>query len=413
MLSICLLVLSAWLAIIVILFAWHAMFIVAIWREPTLACPVVIVESDDWGVGPESDAEELNRIADTLARIRDATGHPAVMTLGVVSGHPDGARILASGLATYHRQTLLEPRFAAIVDAMRAGCKAGVFALQWHGLEHLWPAALMARVREDASLQAWLADPRARSESLPSPLQSRWTDASRLPSAALASADVEAAVREEAGLLAAVFGSVPRVAVPNTFVWNDDVERAWVAAGVYCIVTPGRRFEGRSATGGLLPPTRTFRNGERAASGAVLVVRDDYFEPIRGHKAEQVWAAVERKTCLGRPTLLETHRESFIASRELAALAHHELERALRGVLERHPDVRFMSTEALAAYLSDPSSKIRERSIRRRFGTFLHRLQADAALLRPLKFSGLRWVLMLATRVLDRLVPGRPQANSR
>ena len=413
MLSFVLLVSCAWFVIVAALFVRHGASVMALWREPTLACPVVIVESDDWGVGPDSDAEELDRIARTLAAIRDAGGHPAVMTLGVVSGHPDGARILASGLKTYHRHTLREPGFAAIVEAMRAGCEAGVFALQWHGLEHLWPAALMARAREDLDLQAWLADPGARSESLPSPLQSRWTDASRLPSSPLDRADVVSAVCEEAAVLEAVFGSVPGVAVPNTFVWNDDVEQAWVASGVRCIVTPGRRFEGRSATGGLTPPTRTLRNGERTASGAVLVVRDDYFEPIRGHKAEQVWAAVERKTRLGRPTLLETHRESFVASHEVTATAHRELERALRGVLERHPETRFMSTETLAAHLLDPHSQIREQDFGRRFGAFLRRLHADATLRRPLKFSGAGWVLMLVAGAVDRLVPNRSHAGSR
>lgn len=413
MLSFVLLVSCAWLAIVAALFARHAASVMALWREPILVYPVVIVESDDWGVGPDSDAKELNRIADTLAGIRDATGHPAVMTLGVVSGHPDGSRILASGLATYHRQTLLEARFAAIVEAMKAGCKAGVFALQWHGLEHLWPVALMARAREDLSLQAWLGDPGARSESLPSPLQSRWTDASQLPSSPLDPAAVVAAVLEEAALLEAVFGSVPSVAVPNTFVWNDDVERAWVAAGVHCIVTPGRRFEGRSATGSLTPPTRTLRNGERTASGAVLVVRDDYFEPIRGHKAEQVWTAVERKTRLGRPTLLETHRESFVASDELTATTHGELERALRGVLERHPEARFMSTEALAAHLSDPRSLLCEQNVGRRLGAFLRRLQADAELRRPLKFSGAGWVLSLLASAADTLAQDRSQASPR
>lgn len=411
MTSVFLLIFFAWvLAAAGLLVVSHGRTLVALWREPVLAHPVVIVESDDWGTGPPSDAERLRRIADRLAVIRDVAGHPAVMTLGVVSGEPDGPAILASGLDRYHRRTLDAPEFAPIVDAIRAGCAAGVFALQRHGLEHCWPSSLLRRAREDATLQGWLADPAARSEALPSPLQSRWVDASALPSQPLPKAEIEAAVAEEAALLLRVFGEAPSIAVPNTFVWNDDVERAWAATGVTCIVTPGRRLEGRDAAGGLQPATRRIRNGERTASGAVQVVRDDYFEPIRGHRAELVWQAVAAKARLGRPALLETHRESFIAAPGVAETSLGELERALCGVRERWSDVRFMSTIALARHLADPASPLLERATCARIAPWLQRILCEVELQRLLKFSGLRMLVAVALRVSRRVTHGRCSA---
>src|SRR5690606_12970115 len=134
----------------------------------------------------------------------------------------------------------------------------------------------------------------------------------------------------------------------NTFVWTEAVERAWAASGVRCVVTCGRQYEGRAADGGLTPAARHIVNGEAGASGVRYVVRDAYFEPIRGHRAEQAWQAVAQRTALGRPTLLETHRENFIdPAGEGVALS--ELGRALRGVLERYPDACFISTEQLVA----------------------------------------------------------------
>lgn len=408
MISALLSILLAWFfAAIVLLLLLHGRTLRALWREPALACPVVIVESDDWGVGPVSDAEVLGSIADVLGSVRDATGRPAVMTLGVVSGHPDGVRILASGITRYHRQTLFDPKFARIADAMRAGCAAGVFAPQWHGLEHCWPASLLARARDDERLQRWLADPAARSEALPSVLQSRWVDTAGLPSRPLAREDVESAVGDEAVLLRQLFGRVPTVAVPNTFVWNEDVERAWVTAGVTSIVTPGHRCEGRDADGALQAPTRAVRNGERSLSGAVFVVRDDYFEPIRGHRAEQVWEAVARKRRLGRPILLEMHRENFIASPDSARVALHELERALHGVLHRNPDTRFMTTADLACLLSDTASPLRVQGGGRWLCVLARRLACDASLARFLKYSGLRGALLLFVHMSDSVTHGR------
>ncbi len=388
----------AWLMLVFAMLFRHAPTLAALWREPALARPVLIVESDDWGPGPESDARMLQRIAALLAGIRDADAHPVVMTLGVVLGVPDGPAILAEGCRHYHRSTLDEARHALIVQAMKQGCAAGVFALQRHGLEHCWPGALLERAREEVGLRTWLADPAARSETLPAALQSRWVDAAVLPSRALPEDEIGAAVAQEGVLFRLVFGAAPAVAVPNTFVWSDAVERAWAADGVRCVVTCGCQFPGRAADGGLMPPARTLRNGDHGVGGVRYVVRDAYFEPCRGHRAEHVWQAVAQRTALGRPTLLETHRLSFIdpATGE-SALA--ELVRALRGVLERHPGVCFISTEQLAAAFDDPQHALRLHGFAARSALFLRRMRVEAALSRPLKLCGLYLLLPLAARL--------------
>jgi hypothetical protein len=374
-----------------------------LWHEPALAVPVVIVESDDWGPGPAADGEMLERLARLLGGIRDADGAAAVMTLGVVLGKPDGAAILAGDCGSYRRSTLDEPRYTGIVQAMRNGCAAGVFALQRHGLEHCWPASLLACARQDAALRAWLADPDARSEALPSALQSRWVDAAERPSSRLPEGEIRAAVTEEAALFRCLFADVPTVAVPNTFVWDDAVERAWAESGVRWVVTCGRRYEGRTVEGGLQPAVRRIVNDEAGAGGVRYVVRDAYFEPMRGHRAEQVWQAVAERTALARPTLLETHRENFIASPDIARASLAELGRALEGVCRRHPAVRFLDTAQLGEAFRTPGSPLLMKDTRQRAGVFLRRLLAEPALSRALKLSGLRLVLPLVVRMLGRM----------
>src|SRR5687768_8354717 len=80
--------------------------IASAWREPVLTAPVLIVESDDWGYGPVEQAERLREIAALLARHRDGTGAPAVMTLGVVLAGPDTGRIGAEQCQRYYRSML-------------------------------------------------------------------------------------------------------------------------------------------------------------------------------------------------------------------------------------------------------------------------------------------------------------------
>ncbi|TXH79815.1 MAG: hypothetical protein E6Q80_19680, partial [Thauera aminoaromatica] len=146
---------SWWIGATVSVVVVHRAALRALWNEPVLAQPVLIVESDDWGPGPVADADALAGLASRLAAVRDQRGRPAVMTLGVVCSLPDGAAMLADGVARYRRRALDAPEFAPMVEAMRAGCGAGVFALQRHGMEHFWPDALLARARVDASLRDW------------------------------------------------------------------------------------------------------------------------------------------------------------------------------------------------------------------------------------------------------------------
>ena len=387
----------AWLAVSCgMVAALHGRRLRALWREPVLVRPVVIVESDDWGPGPDTDAARLRELATMLAAIRDEEGRPAVMTVGVVLGVPAGAAITATGGRVYVRRSLADGEFEDIVAAIRDGCAAGVFALQRHGLEHFWPEALLARLGGDDTLRQWLAGPAVRSEALPAALQSRWVDAAKLPSGRLDPSAVEAAVAEEAALFARVFGEAPEVAVPNTFVWDDATERAWAVHGVRWVVTPGWRYEGRDANGRLLAPTRRILNGERGLNGLRYVVRNDHFEPIRGHRAERVWQAIATRSLQGRPVLLETHRESFIASPDAAAAALGELERALRGAITHYPDLRFMSTAELARHFADAQSPFVARGVAVRLAAWLCRVPAELPCARLLKATGLAWLLRLA-----------------
>jgi len=346
-----------------------------LWREPVLRQPVLIIESDDWGAGPQAQAAQLRRIAAVLASYRDCRGHSAVMTLGTVLGVADGTRILADGLRNYYARRLDEPASAVVLREIKHGVERGVFALQLHGEEHYWPPVLLACARTLPQIAAWLGDSDApRTEALPAPLQSRWVDATELPTKVLAADEMRAAALAEVASFRRIFGTTPRVAVPPTFIWNETVEAAWAEAGVQFIVTPGRRFEARDARGEPVAMGPAIVNGERGAAGICYVVRDDYFEPARGHRAEQGLAALSRKTRAGRPTLLETHRANFLGDAAIAEAAVKELDRLLSSALRTFPGVLFLSTEDLARRLQQRDAQLIERRIATRLRIWLRRL---------------------------------------
>lgn len=397
-----LLFLLLWVAVGTIVLCWAARrALVALWREPMLKHPVLIIESDDWGAGPPQQAQQLERIVAVLASRADCTGRRPVMTLGVVLGVADGSRILADGLRHYHSKSLSDPACSAVLAAIRRGADRGIFALQLHGGEHYWPPALLDAAKTDPQIAAWLRESGApATESLPAAYQSRWIDARDLPSKPLRVDEIRTAALDEVARFRNIFGESPRVAVPPTFIWNDAVEAAWAEAGIEFVVTPGRRCQARDADGEPAAVGSSITNGNRGTGGITYLVRDDYFEPARGHRAERGIAALAGKTHVGRPTLLETHRANFLGATEIADAAITELDRLLALALEAFPDVQFLSTEELALSMRRLDPRLVERRFAMRLHTWLRRLWGVSRLRKLACLTGAiipAWLLYIAS----------------
>lgn len=369
-------VVIAWLLLAaLVLIGTSRQILIALWLEPSLKFPVLILESDDWGAGPLEQATQLERIAGVLASHVDRNGRSPVMTLGLVLGVASRKEVGSEGLRNYERKSLGDPDLAPVLAAICRGAENGVFALQLHGGEHYWPPALLTAAQRDARIADWLSvSGIPKTEELPAALQSRWTDSSELPSKPIATEQIKAVALAEAAEFRAIFGREPMVAVPPTFVWNESVEAAWAEAGVQVVVTPGRRYQARDAEGELCAAGPTIVNGVRSTTGVTYLVRDVYFEPVRGHKAEGALAGLASKTRLGRPTLIETHRANFLVDSAKAEAAFRELDRLLGLAVERFPGVTFLSSEELASRMRQDDPRLVEHALGARLHVWLRRL---------------------------------------
>ena len=391
-----------WLAGVVILIWWqYKQTLRLLWLEPVFRNPVLIIESDDWGPGPDIHAERLNRLVEILSAHQDSRGRHPMMTLGVVLAVPDTHRIRQENLRHYYRLYLANPRFDRIHETMQAGVASRVFAIQLHGMEHFWPPSVLAAARTDSNLRDWLTgNELPDTEDLPSHLQSRWTDCSSLPSSPIPKDGIETAAKEEVEAFRAVFGYKPRVAVPPTFVWNEVVERAWYSAGVRVVVTSGQRYERRGQDGRLQAISSSLRNGQMSPAGVMYIVRNGYFEPAMGHTAQLVLETIDRNRKTARPTLLETHRFNFTGEPDVAESAYQELETLFAEALALYPDLAFMSTEELAKGLSKSVPSLVETRTKRRIHVWLQRLREIPRVRKLAWLSGLiipAFIFFLAT----------------
>ena len=381
------------LALAILLLLWVSVLLAfarplaARWHEPVLRHPVLIIESDDWGAGPLQQADVLTRLSGTLQRIRDRSGRPALMTLGVILEVPDGPRIAATHCTEYHALRLTDPRFEAVRAAIQDGIAAKVFAPQLHGQCHYWPPALMAAAQDTPALRDWLTAPEpASTEDLPSHLQSRWVDASSLPSNPLSADAIQQAIANEASNFQALFGSVPQVYVATTFVWTDAVEAAWAQAGIETIVTPGRRATCRNAAGHPSCVDATMLTGEYSLAGQTYLVRDVYYEPALGHVPQRLADGLQARSQQGRACLVETHRFNFLQAPDASLAA---LETGLQQALASCPDLRFAAPIELARAIRSRDPAWIETGLRPRLAAWRARLEEIPRFRRLSQLSGL------------------------
>ena len=364
------------------------------WREPVFRHPLLVFESDDWGAGPLAQAEILDAIASALRSFRDRAGRHPVMTLGIVLETPDTERMKRDSLAGYYGRGLEHAQYAPLRNAIKSGAAAGVFASQLHGQAHYWPPTLMAAARTDAKVRTWLETSPALTEDLPAPLQSRWIDASRLPSQPLDVHKIAAAIADEAKGHRRLFGTCPEVAVPNTFIWSADVERAWKTAGVDVVITPGRRATGRDAAGGLAEIDRLILTGDVSDAGQCYLVRDVFFEPALGHPVQRLVDGLAERTRQGRACLVETHRFNFLQQFERSLEA---LRAAIASSLDAYPDLRFAASIDIARAIRRGDAALVEDRLLPRLRAWLTRLHEIPRFRRAALFTG----LLIPIRLLE------------
>ena len=368
----------------------HGSELRAAWVEPMLGTPLLTLESDDWGPPGTTQGQALEALAGVLERYRDGHGRPACMTLGMILAAPRAGVPPQRWSEADAVVTLADPDYAGLLETLAR--HLGCFKLQLHGWMHCRPQAVARAAAADPELlEAALQVAEQGYQVLPSPLQSRWVDGSSLPAAAVRGEQARREAEAEARFfLERIPGATP-VVVPPTFVWNEDVERGWADAGIKILITPGRRQETRDAAGQPHANGGHLGNGERAAGGLVVLVRDLFFEPVMGHSSEAAVAAVLACWSRGRPALVETHRFNYEGQHAAKGVA--ALDEFLGSLTARVEGVRFVGPEEIADCLKNPRCQAQGRT---RLAIWARRLLERWRLRRTLWLSGgMLWLRLL------------------
>ena len=341
-----------WLTVAAIVVVARSGLLKHTWNEPYIKDLAVVIESDDWGGGPKSHAERLDRILRHLAGHRDRFGRVSTLTANMVLAVPDFAAMKRNGFREYVR-TYLDEDYGYILKALRAGMKKGSVVPQLHGLEHLNGAALTSLAAAgDPRIEPLRSGPEWGWESLPSPLQGHYVDGSTLPTKELPRQTQERLAATAANEFARLFGFRSASTVAPCYLWDGATERAWGAEDIGYIQTAGYRCTGRDGNGAYIQAPQVIRAGDRGGDGQTYLVRTIMYEPRDGRDSTKAKKEAEQAARQALPLSICTHRYNYTGAEEAAAAAIAGLDEILRHVESMRGRVRYLSSPELGAWLA-------------------------------------------------------------
>jgi hypothetical protein len=295
-----------------------------LWAGGRFAEPVVVLESDDWGLRrrPAADlvrpwgrptgwAEEASETAADLDRLHEVLGrHGAVLTMNVIAANPDHAAIEADGFTRYHDRPVDETAGEDVVAGFRRGQASGAFSLQLHGRAHADPDAWLADLRDgppgarelfDAGVDGGLSLTEEHAWRYHSEVAS-WSTARHR-----SAGELEGWLRPAVETVTRLAGRAPRAVVGPHYVVTPEAEAAWHRLGLEYLEAAEHRLD---------PAVGTARVSYLGQPGPALVhlTRTVRFDPRpgrRGHHVADTTEAMTRCFAQGLPAVVDTHRINF------------------------------------------------------------------------------------------------------
>jgi hypothetical protein len=304
--------------------------------------------------------EDLEALFEVLASVSDTQGRAAVFTPYALCANPDFETI-RNGAQRYHYEPLPHTfeRLAASQPAAyenawalwQEGIRQGLFKPQFHGREHLNVELFERKLGAgDRGLEINLANRSlAALGGEPSMPGVGFTQAFGLWEKEEVSRHRDI-MESGLSLFEEVFGFTSRTFTPPAQQLHPDLYPVVESLGVRAIDKPMRCVR-------KLDKDKTERElnvlGVRRSQNHVTLVRNVVFEPTNDPSFDSVKLALDQVAAAfrwHRPAIISSHRVNFCGhiDPENRKLGLSALKRLLDGIVQRWPDVQFISADELA-----------------------------------------------------------------
>lgn len=343
----------------------------------------LVIESDDWGTiripskqvyheliknnipldrfsfdkhDSLESTDDLEALFKTLTSVEDSKGNPAVVTAYHVMASPNFEAIEKNGRTKYEYETILDtykrnPHTQESFLSIKKGMKMGVYIPQFHGREHIhvkrWMEAINSQSSKEQIAYGNQAIISTGSDNDPKPYKKDYFKGFVYESDQEAK-EVEAIHQDGLRLFKKFFGMESITFTAQGSVWGDHLLPMLKKEGVRLMGGQQLHPDGQ---GGFKTINKYW--GSKNKLGQAHWRRNCLFEPARNQNfdwIEKCLAEIEIAFRWGKPAVISSHRENFIGSifEENRTLSLEKLELLLKKVLQKWPDVKFISSVQLA-----------------------------------------------------------------
>lgn len=345
---------------------------------------IVVIESDDWGSvrmasvaareqlrklghpvasspyheldGLEKD-QDIEALTEALDHIYTPNNSKAKITLNNSTANPDFSNIREAGFEKFIRQPFDQTYQQyegsdKVVDLIKSGIEHGVFEVQYHGAEHLqtkrWLKALQGNGKmEREAFNVGVFSPAVAPST---GYSMEYMDALDYDAKTELQNQYEY-LEEGYTIFIRVWGYAPKSFIAPCYRWSSAIEDKLKELGVKYIQGQRAQLHPKNEVG--YRPFKIYHyTGEKSNYGQIYTVRNVIFEPSLYGSDSAIGTALQQiKTAffMRAPAILSSHRINYTSrlsnvNRDQGIIA---LKTLLKKVIQRYPDVIFMSSSEL------------------------------------------------------------------
>ena len=311
--------------------------------------------------------QDLEGLLETLSSVTDSRGRHAVFTPYALSANPDFEAMAQSDqgyqyeplIRTFERLAADQPAaYEGAWSLWQEGIRAGLLKPQFHGREHLNVEVLERKLKAgDRALKINIENrSMAGLGDEPSSPGVGFTHGFGLWERAETVRHLEI-IADGLKLFEQVFGFRSKTFTPPAQRLHPELYPFVESQGVRAIDKPLHCVR-------RLDPERTVREfntlGRRRNQGHVSLVRNVVFEPTNDRSFDSVGLALDQVAAAFRwrkPAIISSHRVNFCGhiEEDNRAFGLAALRRLLQGIVQRWPDVQFISADELVEHI-DPAT---------------------------------------------------------
>lgn len=340
---------------------------------------IVVFESDDWGSIRMSDkkawdellslgyavdkrpferydtlesAEDLEALFNVLSKYKDCKGNHPIITANMLMANPDFEKIEKSGFQDYYFEPIAQTykRYFGedkVINLMYQGMNEGIFMPQCHGREHFNVAQWIRGLQKgDEDLLTAFRYGMCGIAPKSHPEQGNLLMKALFAETEEEQRKVDANVKESLQMFEQMWGFKSKSFIAPCYCWSESTEKTLADYGVGLIQASRKKKPAYCSR------QKYYYTGKLNKNNQIYSVRNCIFDPAttsRETSLNELMKQIKSLFANHKIAIICTHRINYVSGLDERNRNHtlSLLDDFLKGLIEKYPDVEFLSSDKL------------------------------------------------------------------